>query len=226
MDKNEKYYMLLAMQYQMSIGISGTRACLNFNSKRFNKELLDWLKERRKIGYKYVDFLNYLGLDITTRETAEIDKGKYDSIVTSYDTSLITPYYYGVDIKDDKVLNYVFFPDSKNPALLKIDYMGKLREITSAPNYINQYITENPYRRTDIFGFEELHNGGNFNIIVGMYGHIHDNDKEKKLKQLKDLREKIIDSDIKIEYDCDRDSYFALVASDRKIKNYVKTKTR
>lgn len=226
MNKNE-YYKLLAMQYFDSLGMNYNIGSLNIGTKKFNKSLLKWLTERQITAQRYVEFLNNYGKDITTIETAEVDKGRYDSISTLYDTTIITPYYYPSESQNEnnKVLKYEFFPDSINPGMLKIDYQGRLREIISAPNYIKQYITENPYRRTDILGYDELHNGGKFDIIVGMYGHIHDNDKIKKLKQLKELREKIFTNDIRVEYDCDRDSYFAAIMSDRE-KKYIKTKTK
>ena len=226
MTKNEEYYMLLVRQYFESQGMNPILSSINIKSKRFQKELFMWLKERSKIGEKYVDFLFYLGKDITNLETAEIEKGKYDSIVRPYETTVITPYYYPDEKNNKEILRYAFFPDFNTPGLLKLDNQQNLQEIKESPSYIQQYITENPYRRTDLFGIEDLHNGGNFDILVGVFGDIQDRDKEKKIKLLKELRDKIIDDEIKVEFDCDRNQYFAAVVSNRKLKKYVKTKIR
>lgn len=220
MNSNEEYYMLLSMQYQKSLGMTPLRACYNIGSSNFQKELMEWLKERRRMGEIYKKFLNYYAKNISTLTTAEINKGNLDSIVYPSSTTIITQYnnFDKEKYSNNIIIKSDFFPDAKRPGLIRLNNSGKIESVKKAPNFIEQYITENPYRRTDISGFEELHNGNNFDIIVGMYGHIHDNDKEDKLKQLKNLREKITNDDIKVVYDCLGNSYYAAVMSDRKIK--------
>ena len=217
---NKKRYLnLLALQYSMALGIKA----MDTKSKSFEKDMINWIYERQAIGKKYVDFLNYLGLDVTTRETAEIGKGKFDTIVKDYDTTIITPYEY-MDNNSDRLFKYEFFPTKDIPGLIKTSIEGRIDEIVSAPDYLKKFVTQNPYERTDLMGFEELHNGNNFDIIVGMYGHIHDNDKEMKLKQLKELRDKLTSDDYAVDYEVDRDSYLATIYSDRKQLEKIKVK--
>ena len=214
--KFEEYIKLLSFQYCMSLGIKPGK----YNNKNFYSELQNWVKERYKIGLKYKSFLDFLGKDITTSNTAEVDKGKYDTIVKSLDTRVITHLPY--DSTNNQVLNYHFFPNSKNPGLLHYDFK-KIVDVYSCPDDIKQFITQNPYFRTYLNGWDDLHNSGKYDIIVGMYGHIHDNDKEIKLKQLKELRNKLL-LEYKVEYECDRDYYYATIYTNQDKVTKIKTR--
>ena len=216
----DNYLIELKRQYCMAMGLKSMYR--NYDSKRFYKDLSIWLSLREDIGKKYEVFLYYLGKDIDKVETAEVGKGKYDSVALTKNTTIITPYICSNDC--NKFLNYSFFPDSKNPSLYRFDENTNTEENIQAPEYIDTYITQNPYSIRDLDGWEELSNGGNYNTIVGIYGHIHDNDKVKKLKQLKSLKDKLISNYI-LEYECDCDNYYAAIISNGKeSKCFVKTR--
>jgi len=224
MNKND-YYDLLVKQYYESISNNPYMLLSNIGYNNFNKNIINWLKERQKIANRYVEFLKSNGKDITTMETAEVEKGKHDSVASAYNTTIITPYFYpeNKENKNKKILRYSFLPTSDVPGLLKFDNAGNLKEILCSPGYISTYITENPYSRNDLFGFEELCNSNYYDIIVGMYGNIYDGDKQMKLNNLKRLRDKLIGNDIEFKYDVDNNYYFAMVASN---KNKDKVKIR
>ena len=221
MDK-DLYYGFLEFQYYEATSKDVLKTLKNDGHLDFNEDGLDWIFERNKIGGKYVRFLNYLNKDITTKDTAELDKGIYDSIVKDYDTTVITPYHYPNRNMNKNVLHYEFFPSVNYNGLFKTDYKGRIDEILSSPEYIKRYMLLNPYRMVDLCGFEDLFNNSNYDVIVGMYGSLNDYDKEKKLKQLKILRDKIISNDIKMEIVYDKDCYFGALTTNRKIKTLGK----
>ncbi|MBQ8891835.1 MAG: hypothetical protein IJ068_03110 [Bacilli bacterium] len=215
MNNTMKYNKLLTLQYCNALGIK-----VDTTSQGFKNDLVRWVFERKQIGEKYVEFLNSLGLNITNKETAEIGKGTFDTLVDSYNTTVITPYPYTNNVK--RVLKYDFFPNIQGSGLIKYDSDGKIAEIVSVPKYINQIITQNPYNELDLIGYEDLFNVNDISVIVGMYGHIHDNDKEMKLKMLKLIKDKIKNNQFNVEYEYDRDSYFAAIY-DNKTEKKVKS---
>ena len=217
MNKSEEYFLLLMNQYYKAIGSKSEPSL--YISRNLYKEHLAWLKERNIIAKRYVEFLNYLGKDITTSSTAEIGKGMYDSIALPFNTTLITPY--EIINSENRVYNYYFLPLQENGCFIKWNANKNEPEIKKVPEDIKTLMTNNPYREKDLVGWEDINNN-KLDIIVGMYGHIFDNDKESKLKQLKDLKEKLISSDYILDFDYDRDAYFIALASDK--EKYVKVK--
>lgn len=220
----KEYYEILMRQFYQTMNLNYKVILKECGDKVFYEGIVDWLKERQLMGKKYVEFLKSYGKEINNYATAEVDKGVYDSIIDVRDGNVITPYFYPP--QNNNVYNYEFCPETENPGMFKINKSGKLEEVLSVPKYINQFITENPYDRTNLCGFEDLHNGGNFDIIVGMYGNIHDKDKDYKLQQLNWLRDRLFDEKVRVELERDKDFYFAFVMSDRENKklNYCKTK--
>ena len=199
--KNEE--MIIQKQYFNARGFKNVNKYLN----DYQKDLIKFIFERKEIGEDYVAFLEELGLDIKGRETAEIGKTKFDSIVSTFDTTVITPYHY--ELVKERLLNYNFFPNKKNCQLIKYNYDLNCTEIKIVPSYIKKIITQNPYNKLNLIGYEHLYNENLYDVIVGVYGHIHDNDKAYKLKMLKELKDKIKTNDFNLEYDCFNNYYFA-----------------
>ena len=56
---------------------------------------------------------------------------------------------------------------------------------------IKRFITHNPYSKGNIRNWETLHNSKKNNITVGIYGSIHDQDIEEKIKLLHYLKDKL-----------------------------------
>lgn len=84
------------------------------------------------------------------------------------------------------------------------------------------FMTQNPYTTIEIRNWEDLHNSGESDIIVGVYGSIYDKDIESKLKQIQELEEKLNGSYIR-EDAVIGDTYSYAIASKRKVKTPVKT---
>ena len=87
------------------------------------------------------------------------------------------------------------------------------------------FMTQNPYTPVEIRNWENLHNSGNHNIIVGVYGSIYDKDIETKIRQLESLKQRLTDSFKEEQYVID-DTYCYAIASERMVKRLVKTRTR
>ena len=197
-NKKKRIVRLLEEKYILARGYKNMKSISE-------KDFIRWIFERKEIGNEYVDFLENLNLSIKTPQTAEIGKSMFDTIVSSFDTTVITPHDYFETGK--RVLKYDFFPN-REPRLIK--YNDEKMDIIPVPEDIKQFITQNPYDEFDLIGYEDLFNG-NYDVIVGMYGHIHDNDKERKLRMLRDLKDKITTNRYNIEYECSRDAYFAAI---------------
>ena len=86
----------------------------------YNK-IITWLKERQLIGERYVDFLNYLGLDVKDITVAEVNKSLSDSITLKYNTKLITPYTNGLPI--ERVIPAYFIVNKGNPSFKGIAFV-------------------------------------------------------------------------------------------------------
>ena len=220
MDKDLNYYKLLARQYYMAMGKNIKNERYLIDNCTFSKDISRFICERQLFGARYTEFLNYLGLDITKRNIAEIGKGMYDTLVSDYETTVITPHTYIK--KNGEVLDYRLTPSKSGIYMIKNE--KDVNELINSPDFIDTFMTENPYGSPDLFNWDIIHNVFNQNIIVGVYGHIHDNDKLNKLRMLKGLKDKL-ESDIMLEYETDRDAYYATVFSDRLVKNYEKVKS-
>lgn len=182
-------------------------------------DFTNWLEKRQEIGLEYLNFLLSMNVSFDNPFCAEVGKTCCDSLVLPYRTSIMTPYTEGFNLKYSKVIPGKFEVVSGLPFLERKD--GKQLMI---PNVLTStYMTQNPYTSECIFDWEDLHNSGIARIIVGYYGNTFDKDKEEKLKQLKDLKEKLI-GEYFIEYDELGDTYYSVVASCNS-KTKVKTKT-
>jgi len=208
--KTIEYLISLEIQFMQA-----TRAKnIDINSESFRKELVTWLKERKNIGDLYRNLLAFMDLSqVSGPDTAEIGKGKYDSIVKPYDdTILITPYAKGLEtIAKARLITANFKVQGYTPLLITpsglIDFL---------PSFGLTFMTQNPYTPANIENWDNIHNIGDYNIIVGMYGSIYDKDKEAKIKELEAFRDQL-DESINQEY-CELDgSYCYVIASRRKV---------
>ena len=86
-------------------------------------------------------------------------------------------------------------------------------------------LTHNPYDEMLIYNWPKIHNAQEYNISIGVYGNIYDNDYSKKIELIEKLSEKM-DTDHKVDYEIDNDIYLCSINSIRmeKIKKLVRTK--
>jgi len=217
----EQYVKKITEQFCLATGSK----CIDPTSDAFINEITLWIKNRQDIAKKYTDFLDYMGFDFFGADCAEVGKGGYDSIVKPFETTIITPV-----LSTFKKINPERIIDGKMkvygivPFLIRhINNENEFTQISS--DGIHTFITQNPYSKWSISKWENLHNSGLNNIILGIYGSIQDKDIEEKVKMLKLLRDKL-DDEYKEDYSTLGDNYFYAIGSDRMIKRMVKTRTR
>ena len=186
-------------------------------------EFSEWIKSRHSISNNYLDLLEYMELSqISYPDTVEVGKGQYDSIVKPFNTTIITPHIAGLEtLGNERVINSEFVVIGNTPVLFGNNRNGKPIATSSALTFM----TQNPYTPVEIRNWENLHNSGNHNIIVGVYGSIHDKDIETKIRQLESLKQRLTDSFKEEQYVID-DTYCYAIASERMVKRLVKTRTR
>ena len=211
---NKEYYKLLKLQYYKAT----KDKIKTIIDDDLNENMYNWLFIRHEIGKRYIEYLNNLGYDVKTQETAEIGKGLFDTIVRKYETTIISPYIEKID--SNRVFTYSLNLSTSYPTLMKYGKNMRIEDLASVPKYINTFLINNPYQRNDLFGLENLINKGEFNAIIGMYGQTGDNDKAKKLKILYQLSNKIRTHQFQLKYEKDKDYYYASLISNSKIKKY------
>ena len=145
-------------------------------SREFLREFSDWVQERQKQSKDYVYLLKQMGIDISNYSTAEIGKTSFDSIGRNYYTTLITPYVYGFEQRNNLI-----------ESQFNVDSEGQIYPNSSNLFYIKQYMTFNPYNEQCIKNWDILHNN-NFNIIVGVFGKETDKDFQEKIEQLEKFK--------------------------------------
>lgn len=158
--------------------------------------------------------------------TAEIGKGKFDTLVKDFDTTIITPYSKDIIVPDaSRVITSDFRVYEGTPILMRQTEKGTTQIDPITSTSVLTFMTQNPYSQSQIANWEQLHNRRENDIIVGIYGSVYDKDTESKIRQIEDLRDKLDDS-YKEEYAVVNDTYCYAVASTRKVKKLVKTLTR
>lgn len=203
MEKNDIYLEMLKKQFCEAKGYNK----FDNNSKEMLQDLESYIRDRHRLGDKYADFLRYIGVDITTEKTAEINKGKYDSIIKSYNTLAITPY--PIDIPENRLYNYSFVATENGPKLEMKTDDEKLYLIADMP--IKNYMTQNPYNLNQLRQLKYLYNSDKYNIIVGMFGKIYDYNMNIKLKQLEKLEKQLKDLDYKTAFLKDNFNYYSVL---------------
>ena len=163
--------------YQLKQFQTATNTSINLSKKEFWTEFNEWLSERKKISKEYLKVLEEIGIDCHSPLTAEIGKGPYDTVTSEKETTLITPYIYGLKkFKKNKIIK----------GNIKIEINNK--------NFIqyNSLITENPYTSSTITEWEHLFHNKYYTVSLGVYGKVYDKDRIEKIKQLKQLKQRLI----------------------------------
>lgn len=200
-----EYIDKLIQQFVNSRGIKK----IDVNSEMFKQEFIIWIDQMQKISKGYIELLEMLNIDFNNRNTAEIGKGKYDSIVlNNRSTIMITPY---INEKvDNPVACYQFVVSDYRPAII---YDNRTRFIN-----IENIITHNPYSRDNIYNWRKLHNSNSCNITIGIYGNKNDKDRLNKIKMLRDFSNEL-QSNFNIDgYDYKDNYYLALTTNNKKLK--------
>ena len=200
--ENDEYLNLLILQFKKAKGINK----VDINSIEFMQEFQYWLQQRSDMIKYYQKLLNFMHLSYKTSHTAEVGKGYFDSVVSPFETTIITPYQEGFEKEQPRIINSALYISKGNP------YVFQGNELNKAPDKIETFMTQNPYEIDNIRFWEQLPS-----IIVGIYGNIRDKDKKEKERILKDLKAKM--SDLSIENGgCVNDTYYYVITNDTKIK--------
>ena len=205
--------------------INGSKLTLkDFKNEDIRKEFALWLEIRKKYGYRYIDFLYEMNTRILDRTTAEVGKTELDSLVTPFDTTIISSYKFDSLEDKERLIFSNFLVYDGNPVLY-LKACDEPHMIVLPKRRIDTFMTENPYDPYSIKYWNELHDSGYFDIAVGVYGSIFDKNIDDNLNMLKDLREKIVGNDYKFDYNNDNDIYYAAIVSQRTNKK-IGSKTR
>ena len=223
MGKQMTYLNYLIEQFKQATGTKN----IDINSQLFISEFSEWIRSRQNISENYLNLLEYMELyRFADPDTAEIGKGQYDSIVKPFDTTIITPHSEGLETLDQsRIITSDFRVFDGTPVLTKTNEKGinQIDPITSTTTLT--FMTQNPYTPEQIRNWEQLHNSGENNIIVGIYGSIYDKDIEQKIKELEALRDKLYES-YKEEHTVIDDTYCYAIASERMVKRLFLERTR
>lgn len=206
------YFELLIEQYKQAKGITKD---IDVKQPEFISEFTNWINYMNDISSNYKELLEYMELyDYVNYDTIEVGKGKFDSIVKNYNTTIVTPHSTGLNNTSNRHVITADFRVYSKPMLIRTNESGlrNLSPITS--NLLLTFMTQNPYNLNSIKNWELLHTSDKYKIIVGMFGNRTDKDKTKKINALKDLRDKL-EKSYKEEYAVINDSYCYVVATDK-----------
>lgn len=202
----ERYLMCLFKQYCTAKGLD-----INNTSNMFSNDFVDWIVQNKSLLNSYMDYLTALGFDYPTDDVVEVGKGQYDSIAKS-GFNLIS-IFAGTLGKNNSRL----FVDRGMPLVMRNN------GITIPSEHI--ILTHNPYFESDILGWYLIHNMGDKNISIGMFGNLSDEDTKIKVGLLEQLSKQMTD-DYSLDYDTSNGNYYCSLNSKRYIKRKILTKTR
>ncbi len=208
--KHLEYIERLAEQYKAVTGVKS----VDLKSKAFLSELNEWLSEIKKMGQVYTNFLDTNNIEYKDSSCVEVGKGEYDSVVKPYSTTILTEMPIGVP--KNRVISSNFAVVNGEPTIIR-STSSLILSMKVPKKTINTYMTQNPYSKELLEDWDEIHNFGHGNIVVGMYGSLNDRDREEKLYLLKSLRSYISPS-CKFDNGTLDGNYYAVLSSKKKEK--------
>jgi len=178
----------------------------------YSTNFVDWIENNRSLLNEYIDYLHYLGFDYASDDVVEVGKGKYDSL-SNHGICVVSDFAETIGI-----LNSRLFIDNGTTFVLRND-----SNIIIPSQHI--LLTHNPYFEDDVLDWYLIHNNGDKNISIGMFGYIDDEDATKKIKVLEQISKQMTD-DYSLNYDTCDGKYLCSLNSKRYIKKYVKILNR
>lgn len=197
-----EYYVKLFELFTKTVGIKLNRNNYKHVYTKFKQDFIEWLDIYKITTYEYRMYLEkYFGIDLDDRYLAELDKGNIDSIIGD-EAYAITPYGYT-------------FPDTYHKSAELIvnedEIKVNLGDVSERIYDIRTYITQNPYlNEKTISSLKKLHDYHNKRIIFGVYGKLHDIDKNSKIRMLKQFKRSVdsYDQEFDLDYNTKEDNYF------------------
>lgn len=199
----ERYLNYLHKQYCETNGINP------ISSNIYSNNFIEWISKNKLLLDEYEKYLEYLGVNIEENDIVEISKGKYDTL-SKGNISVITEFgkTFGQQSKEFYIFDGVPYSMSKEGILVPKEKI---------------ILTHNPYFSESINNWYQLHNKGEKNISIGMFGNITDDNAKEKIKTLEKLSKQMTD-DFTFDFDTINDKYFCSLNSKRNIK--IKTLIR
>ena len=164
----EKYIRCLFKQFCDAKGLDVT----NF-SKSYSNDFVDWIIERKSLLYMYREYLASLDFDYSPDDVLEVGKGRYDSL-SPIGINLVSSFAETIGKRNSKL-----YIDRGIPLIIQQDKI-----IIPSENIL---LTYNPYFESEILGWPLIHNVGERNISIGVFGEIIDADSSRKTKLLEEL---------------------------------------
>lgn len=174
----------------------------------YKTEFHQWIYQNSYLLKTYLDYLLELGYPYLDGDTVEIGKGKHDSL-SKYGMSIVSPFASTLGQK-----NSSFYVIEGLPLIL-----GQ-NELTIPVEHT--ILTHNPYSTDRLSAWCQVHNKGNRNISIGMFGKIDDEDASKKIDTLSSLTRELND-DYTFMLDTYNGNYFCTLNSNRHVKKLKKT---
>lgn len=207
----------LIKQYKDSQGLSHFE-----KNEQGKKELKAWLKEQAEVCKLYRDYLVRNGIQYTTNLTAEIGKGRYDTVVTS-DTETLLLTNNVSDSKKDWLFERAIpgeFIVRDNSCYVMLENK-KARSHQFYPlNYIQLFFTQNPYDITKLDNMIKVAQNNKY-VLIGAYGKLNDKDKVKKIENLRELKDNLTNCNCKEMYAYVNDNYLYYFLTEPKDVKYL-----
>lgn len=216
-----EYLRNIIKQYNSATGSKMT----SIDSKANLSELLMWLKLLEKTSAVYLENLEQLNFyNCFQINSYEIGKGGFDTLFKQLDTCVITPYSKTINSLDsDKMISSDFCVCDSNPTLKQIDKSGEINLEPLISSSELTFLTHNPYDFSKVLDWADIHNHGTNNIILGVFGNLFDKDRNFKLAELKEIKDRLRLPYIE-KYVTIGDSYSCVLATDinkKKVKRNV-----
>lgn len=193
----KEFFYYIIKQY---VSIRGITHESQFNDDEFIK----YLKTLDSQTKSYRDYLSYLGIEINTPNTIELDKSLFDSVALS--NTLIVSKYVSTTLESLGLTKKSLIIENDEVIIISKNGM------VDRPS-VDTLITHNPYLPIDVSIFNQF--AQSRRIAIGIYGSIYDKDKEFKLTEMKELSKKII-VPLDIEYDISDQNYFLVMTNKQK----------
>lgn len=203
---NVIYYDKLVKSFLSAKGLKSSN--IDPNSECFISEFAGWVKERKTIGLDYLSFI-FPSLKLSNNQEliAEVGKGKVDTLITNTNHLMITSFTKNIKReKPEHLVEGALWVERSYLILIRVN-----KSIDISKCNIKRFITHNPYSKGNIRNLETLHNSEKYNIIVGIYGSIHDQDIEEKIKLLHYLKDKLTDNCYYERSNITSDSYMLVI---------------
>ena len=174
------------------------RKGIRLDNKDYEDDFMNWIIENKLLLENYKKFLESIGIVLEEDDVLEIGKGKYDSLESPVIRS-ISPF------KKEKSYLVV---EQGLPLIITRDNISIPQE--------RLLLTHNPYFESEILSWHRIHNRGEKNISIGMFGKITDEDALRKYQLLEELSHQMTD-DYTFDYSTDKDDYYVSLNSKRKV---------